>query len=402
MGRKRSRGREKRRSGSRNRKQRKSRRSYDHSSDRSRHDSNYRHRTSQDGLRVPDGSDSSSTEGHRSRSRHRRDSYNRDRSRSKPRNRSRSRSHTVRPTKERTVHTNSEILPTVATPVLPGTSQRQHSIESYAPGSEASTLANALMQAIKTMQPVRSKHYYVSNFDPSINNIEAWCEEVDRAREANGWSDHECLSRVASCLKGDARVWLGEWVTNDRTWTNFKLEFKPLCPSKLDYANILFEAMNTTSDKYSGYAEYARRTLLRLKIVQGLSGDLRTLIVIRGIENPQVRAAAANADLTPETIVSFLSIYTKPSSGKHDKVVDSKTHGQVKPSNRSGPKCFSCNQHGHVSRNCRQSTTNTTVGEVDSNTPVSTQPSSGISCTFCKKQGHTEDKCYTKAKSRAT
>lgn len=66
--------------------------------------------------------------------------------------------------------------------------------------------------------------------------------------------------------------------------------------------------MNNTSDRYSTYAEYAQRTLLRLRIVQGLSDELRTLIVIRGIAGPRVRAAAANADLNPDNLASFLSI----------------------------------------------------------------------------------------------
>ncbi|XP_047026313.1 uncharacterized protein LOC124634698 [Helicoverpa zea] len=278
-------------------------------------------------------------------------------------------------------------------------------MESSTPCSEASTLANALMQAIKTMQPSRSQHYYVSNFDPSINDIGAWCEEVDRAREANGWNDHECLSRVATCLKGDAKVWLGEWVSNDRTWSKFKREFKPLCPGKIDYANILFEAMNTTSDKYSSYAEYARRTLLRLRIVQGLSDDLRTLIVIRGIDNAQVRAAAANASLAPDTIVSFLSIYSKPFAGKRDRVVEHKKHNQMTKlgtTTTTGPKCFNCNRHGHISRVCRRPKSNASGSRpphVSSDATFNAQPSSSNTCTFCKKPGHTEDKCFTKAKS---
>lgn len=250
------------------------------------------------------------------------------------------------------------------------------------------------MQAIKTIQPIKSQHYYISNFDPTINNIESWCEEVDRARDTNGWNDHECLSRVAACLKGDAKVWLSEWVTNDRTWSNFKREFKSLCPSKLDYANILFNAMNTTSDKYPTYAEYARRTLLRLKIIPGLSDDLRTQIVIRGIDSPQVRAAAANADLTPDTIISFLSIYTKPQTGKREIALSHRKQPFLKSNNnnRLGTKCFNCNQRGHMSRECKRPKVSVTS---------STQPQPGPSnvCTFCKKQGHIEDNCFAKARS---
>lgn len=197
---------------------------------------------------------------------------------------------------------------------------------------------------------------------------------------------------MASCLKGDAKVWLGEWVTNDRTWSNFKREFKPLCPSKLDYANILFEAMNSTSDKYATYAEYARRTLLRLRVVQGLSDELRTLIVIRGIDSPQVRAAAANAELTPDNIVSFLSIYTKPSRIRTDKSVNSKKPIHHGSNVRFGPKCFNYGLRGHLGKDCKRP---------KSNAAPAPQPGVSKSCTFCKKQGHTEDTCFAKARSES-
>lgn len=273
---------------------------------------------------------------------------------------------------------------------------RGPSIESAARCSETSTLAQAIVEAIKSTQPVRSQQYFVSNFDPSINNIDAWCGEVDRAREANGWSDHECLSRVASCLKGDAKIWMMEWVTNDRTWSNFKLEFKPLCPSKLDYANILFEAMKATSDRYTTYAEYARRTLLRLRIVPGLGDELKTLIVIRGIDSPQVRAAAANAALTPDNLVSFLSIYTKPNRLKQDKPSQpvTKRHPSFQH-RRSEPKCFSCGQKGHIGREC----TNKPMIDKTGPSSASSRPSTSTVCSFCKKPGHTEANCFAKARS---
>lgn len=272
-------------------------------------------------------------------------------------------------------------------------------IESTTQCTEASTIAQALITALKSVQPARSKSYYVSNFDPTIHNVDSWCEEVDRAMDANGWNDHECLSRVASCLKGDARTWLSEWVTNDRTWSNFKSEFKPLCPGKLDYANILFEAMKTTSDSYSSYAEYARRTLLRLRIVKGLDDELRVLIIIRGIDNAQVRAAASNASLTTENLVSFLSIYVKPKS-KYDvrpQVVNKKRLTQPLP--RSEIKCFNCGQRGHLARNCkRPKSTDSKPDSAPSAKPSTTNLKSNT-CTFCKKSGHSEDICFAKARS---
>lgn len=82
----------------------------------------------------------------------------------------------------------------------------------------------------------------------------------------NRWDDRECLARIGNCLKGDARIRLNEWATNDRTWYSFKREFQSLCPRRIDTANILFDVMKTNSDNYPTYAEYARRSLLRLRI----------------------------------------------------------------------------------------------------------------------------------------
>lgn len=234
---------------------------------------------------------------------------------------------------------------------------------------------------------ITPRNYYVSNFDPVLHDINAWFEEVDRARLINRWDDMECLSRVAGFLKGDAKTWLNEWSTNDRSWTNFKKEFSSLCPRRLDYANILFEAMQTNSDKYPTYAEYARRTLLRLRIIKGLSEELIVQIIIRGITEPQVRVAAANANLLTTDLVSFLSVYNKPPIA--NKVFKQKNLPNRKSSSttdKTNYTCFICNQRGHKSFSCPQK---------DS----SSKNISKLCCTFCKKLGHTEKECFAKSRS---
>ncbi|CAH1643592.1 unnamed protein product [Spodoptera littoralis] len=70
--------------------------------------------------------------------------------------------------------------------------------------------------------------------------------------------------------------------------------------------------MSSTSDKFTTYTEYARMSLLRLNIVRGLLDELKTAIVIRGISDPQVKAAATNDKLQPKDLVEFLSVYVKP------------------------------------------------------------------------------------------
>lgn len=184
-----------------------------------------------------------------------------------------------------------------------------------------------LVGALSSLIQVRSAQYYVSNFDPSMHNFDVWCAEVDRGRIANRWGDRECLSQVGNCLKGDASTWLSDWVTSDRTWSNFKSDFRSLCPPSIDVANVLYEVMSTDSSKFNTYAEYARKSLLQLNIVGGLSDDLKTAIVIRGIYDPQVKAAASNARLQTNQLVELLSVYTKPKKDSQS------THNPVRSSN---------------------------------------------------------------------
>lgn len=149
--------------------------------------------------------------------------------------------------------------------------------------------------------------------------------------------------------------WLNDWVTHDTTWSNFKSEFRSLCPRTIDFAT-LYEVMSTDSNKYSTYAEYARRSLLRLNIVKSLSYELKAAIMVRGITDPQEKAAASNARPRSKELVEFLSVYVKP---KYDFL---KLHNTVRSSNnarllhsrkRETPMssdnntCFVCGKFGH-------------------------------------------------------
>lgn len=229
-----------------------------------------------------------------------------------------------------------------------------------ASGGSSRDATDRIVGALTSLFKVRSNQYYISSFDPSIHDFDVWCAEVDVGRDINHWDDRECLSRIGGCLRGDARTWLNEWVTSDRTWTNFKTEFRSLCPRNIDIANILFDVMCTDSKSFVTYAEYARKSLLRLNIVTGLSDDLKTAIVIRGISDPQVKAAALNAKLQPNQLVEFLSVYTKPKtdfrntrnptrSSNND---ISRYNNQERDISKPHLKCFNCDGIGHKKDSC--------------------------------------------------
>lgn len=280
---------------------------------------------------------------------------------------------------------------------LPTTTPQTDISNTTASQNESSVTESAriLAEAIKSLSQNHNQSYFVSCFDPAIHDIDVWCEEVERARLANNWRDSECLSRVSGCLKGDARVWLTEWVTCDRTWSNFIREFKPLCPRRLDYANILYDTMQTNSDKFTSYAEYARRTLLRLRIIKGLTDELRVLIVIRGINDAQVRAAASNAKLTCDDLVSFLAIYAKPTPIRPE---TQKLLGNSKRplyNQFSNTKCHSCKEIGHKMSHCPKKS------KINQGPSQDTYNARDTFCSFCKKPGHTESSCFAKDRSTA-
>ncbi|CAH2216889.1 jg8100, partial [Pararge aegeria aegeria] len=270
-----------------------------------------------------------------------------------------------------------------------------------------------IIEAIRSINTtVRSNQsYYISNFDPSIHDIDIWCEEVDRAKSTNYWNDNECLSRIGNCLKGDARTWLNEWVTNDRSWSNFKKEFKPLCPRTPDIANILYEVMSSNSDKYPTYADYSRRSLLKLRIVRGLSDELISAIVIRGITDPQIRASATNAKLMPNEIVEFFSIYVKSNTSSFNrKSGDSISYDRLSKSNYDAKIrkrrfeegiCFSCGQRGHTQSRCSKKSKAISVksNNEENNKNSAQSLNKSEPCAFCRKPGHKIETCFAKLKS---
>ncbi|XP_048487713.1 uncharacterized protein LOC125491002 [Plutella xylostella] len=302
----------------------------------------------------------------------------------------------------------------IITPPLPTTSAHTDNITitSVESANRNANTDSSIVSALSSLLQVRSGHYYISNFDPDIHDFDVWCAEVDRGRELNRWDDRECLSRIGGCLLGQARTWLNSWTSDNRTWTNFKVEFRSLCPRNIDIANILFDVMCTNSNNFRTYAEYARKTILRLNIVKGLSDELKTAIVIRGIVDVQVKAAAANGNLTYHQLVDFLSVYCKPNHNarstrnipqqvtNNDDSSNMRKRGLI--NDQSGFKCYNCGGYGHRRWQCskrqKMETNETVTNSTTTNDPQSLHKTH-LSCTFCGKIGHSVQKCFVKQRT---
>lgn len=154
----------------------------------------------------------------------------RSRERNNTKHRRRSRSRSTHSSRSRSVSSNSELRESLQTII--GRLNALEDRSSVAASSNSNVEINAttndttskIVEAIHSLK-TSSRDYYVSNFDPNVHNVDLWFDEVDRAQSINNWSDTECLSRIGHCLKGDAKSWLDDWVTTDRSWSNFKKRF---------------------------------------------------------------------------------------------------------------------------------------------------------------------------------
>lgn len=273
--------------------------------------------------------------------------------------------------------------------------------------------------ALLALSKVRSQNYYISPFDPNVHDFDVWSAEVESAKQVNNWDDRECLGRISGSLRGDAKSWINEWVTTDRTWSNFKIEFRSLCPRNIDVATILYDVMCTNSDKFTTYAEYARKSLFRLNIVTGLSEELKVAIIARGISDPHVKAATVNAKPSSKQLVEFLSAFVKPkanaNSNKTVRASPVRNVGTYAVQKRefnknSHIKCRLCGNNGHHRNQCTRAKLNKSAhqsGIQSSSTTPKPMSSDAIDnrlvkhCSFCKRGGHIVENCFQKQRSDA-
>lgn len=154
--------------------------------------------------------------------------------------------------------------------------------------------------------------------------------------------------------------------------------------------------MTKDSKSYASYAEYARRSLLRLRLVKGLSDELIVAIILRGISDPHIKAAATNAKLQPNDLVQFMSMYVKPKNDfRSTRDVSRVPHFSSNSMSRNnGNKrgfnnliCHFCGKVGHKRAVCISAKRKRPVNHSESNSAKTELVPMKI-CTFCKKSGH--------------
>ncbi|CAG9814717.1 unnamed protein product [Phaedon cochleariae] len=144
----------------------------------------------------------------------------------------------------------------------------------------------------------------IPTFDPDSEDDEVnlWCEEIEKLGDMFKWSGYELLIRGASGLIGEAKDWFMKWKPVEKTWENFKSEICSLYPAKKNLSQKLRKVSLYTSDEAISYCEYARKKISLIKALNfDLSDDQLSELVIGDITDIHVKTAAFNSKVDSES-----------------------------------------------------------------------------------------------------
>lgn len=89
-----------------------------------------------------------------------------------------------------------------------------------------------------------------------------WCAEAETVVTTFGWNDHVTLSKVAGSFRGEASNWFERWnPPGKRTWDQLKLDVCESFAGSTDVGELIFKAVNFSSDGCVDFGEYGRTKL---------------------------------------------------------------------------------------------------------------------------------------------
>lgn len=236
----------------------------------------------------------------------------------------------------------------------------------------------------------------LSDFDPSDRDcvsVQRWVDMCENIQRIYNISDFIMLYASVRKLKGNANLWYQSVSGSVGNWYEFRKEivreFDPIRDVS-DVHSILRDKKKKSNESYVNYIYNMRR------IASEINLDDRTIIkyVISGISDEHVRSALAFQNILSlsdllirvkvyENIVS--SSCNKSDSHKYDKNIK-RDHNSQSPSSstsnqsdKSTRRCYKCNSPDHMAPNCKK-----------------------LICSYCRKEGHYEIACPTKAVDKSS
>lgn len=240
----------------------------------------------------------------------------------------------------------------------------------------------------------------VPEFNPEDKRLTVadWCHKVDELRDIFQWSEEATIYFAMSKLRGLAEVWYRSQPTLKLTWEEWKQKLEIGFPSKRDYCFELENMLRRKKRPEESYTKYYYEKLAMLNECD-VFGTKAVSCLIGGISDVVIKAgASAGNHQTPESLYSYLSSIENISGPSKPIKFFSNYSSKPKPfknypstqhrNSNFKITCHKCKQTGHTANTCRIPTKDM----AQTNFPVK-------KCDFCRKVGHTEDRCFQKRNS---
>lgn len=217
----------------------------------------------------------------------------------------------------------------------------------------------------------------VPEFDPSkaLITSEKWLSNIENLATLYVSNEKVLLHHAMLKLRGAAKFWFdGLTSSRDLTWSSFKNNLMAAFPSHTDEADIHFLLTKRCQKINETFEEYFYEMIAIAR--RGKIGDTAIIkYVIMGLLNADLRKS-----LSVSQISSLDDLLGRVKWADNFKNQDqTRTSNISTPSGtairRSTPKCFNCNQLGHLSFNCKEK-------------PRLPR------CEKCNRTGHETSKCF--------
>lgn len=256
------------------------------------------------------------------------------------------------------------------------------------------TVMAALIEQRERSSVPTVKGDVIPDFNPDNKNqtILQWCQKVDELREIYKWNEEATIYFATTKLKGLAEVWYKSLPTLKFTWEEWKEKLNTAFPSRQDFNADLQEMMNRRKRPDENYTKYFYEKMALLNRCR-IYGTDAVSCVIGGIGDIVVKTgAAAGNHQSLDSLFGYLSALsslpsTSSTRNEHSAFKKHRRFDRARESKPSTSKanCYKCKQSGHYANSC----------------PLNRREKDTVTCTFCHKKGHTEEKCFTKNKSIA-
>lgn len=277
---------------------------------------------------------------------------------------------------------------------------------------DPSQLLESMVQALRDAVTANQRHDDIALplFDPdkTDNGAETWCRSIEKLGAEFKWNSIQQAAKAGKALRGSALAWFETWEPeSDRSWITLRKDLVDLYPEKKNLSEKLTKAVLYTSDSADTYCEFAREKVRLLRSTRVAFTQPQMIeLVCGGITEVNVRMASLNSSVgTIPELITLFSTYEKVSKKRSSEVAINssqttdnnakrfKSNNELKT--RDVKTCYTCGKSGHLMARCLKNTVSFTDKEHGSqNKNLQTIGTNKDICTFCKKEGHTFEKCF--------